>query len=705
MGGSINGWIVAAVVLSGLCVFAWIVVGKIRLIVGGAPEGGMKLEWRRAVQAGEQAFGHRRLMQDRRSGAMHAVIFYGFVMLQLGALEIMWKGLAGSPIPWADNKVFSMLQETTVAAVLLAVFYGAYRRYGEKLPRLQGGWKPLLVLLWITALLLSVVATLAFDRLREGTGASGFAPLSSAAASLLPASAAQTGYEVSWWAHLLIMLGFLIYVPLSKHFHIFTAPVNWLLRPIGPPKLAKLDLENEDAEKFGMNSVDDLTRKTRLDLFACVECGRCTSVCPAANTDKGLSPMHLMTKLRDALQGKDRIFRPGAHAWLREAGEPSAAADAMDIRRTMAWQKEGWAKRGRESGDGGTGTSRGASGPAQRPELIGEVVTEQELWACTTCRHCEESCPVGNLQLAPLMEMRRYLVLTEGRMPPEARRTLQNIDRQSNPWGFPRQNRTAWMEEFAAKEGRSIPTLQDRPNPDWLWWVGSMGAYDLRTRRVTFALARLLLESGVSFAVLGAEERNSGDTPRRLGDEFLFQELCRANIATLRRYGVSRIVTACPHTLQLFRREYPDFGYRAEVKHHTELLAELVRDGRLAPRYALPRTLTFHDSCYLARYNGVTDAPREIMKAIPGLESREMARSGKQGLCCGAGGGRMWLEEPGRRVNEVRTAQALATGAEMIGSACPYCLTMMEEGLRKHGAEERVNALDVAEVLAMSVFG
>ncbi|TVY01311.1 heterodisulfide reductase-related iron-sulfur binding cluster [Cohnella terricola] len=688
MDGSINGWIAAVVALCGVVVFARIVLVKIKLILDGVPDGKMKFEWRRARRAGEQIFGHRRLLQDIRSGLMHLVLFYGFLMLQLGALEILWKGVAGSSIPWADNGVFSILQETAVAAVLLAVFYGAYRRYGEKLSRLPKGWKPLLVLAWIGTLMISVVATLAFDRLREGKSASGYAPISSAAASILPESGAQPGYEIAWWAHLLILLGFLVYVPLSKHFHIFTAPVNWLLRPVGRPKLAPLDLENEEAEKFGMNSVDDLTRKTRLDLFACVECGRCTDVCPAANTDKGLSPMHLMTKLRDSLQGKNMAFRPGSGS-----PDPQSSAsrpETMDIRSTMEWQTTGWIKR---------------DGENARPELIGEVITEQELWSCTTCRHCEERCPVGNLQLSPIMEMRRYLVLTEGKMPSEARRTLQNIDRQSNPWGFPRQERTAWMEEFAAKEGWRIPTLRDNPHPDWLWWVGSMGAYDMRAGRVTFALARLLRESGISFAVLGAEERNSGDTPRRLGDEFLFQELCRSNIATFKRYGVTRIVTACPHTYHLFRNEYPDFGFHAKVSHHTELLAELLESGRLSARHAVHRSLTLHDSCYLARYNDVTDAPRRILACIPELLTREMERSGKQGLCCGAGGGRMWMEEPGRRVNEVRTAQALATGAELIGSACPYCLTMMEEGLRKRGAEERAGALDVAEVLAMSVFG
>lgn len=707
-----NVWVVAAVILCGMGAFIWIVLGKVRLIVAGPPDGEMKLEWKRTVHAAGQIFGHRRLLQDRRSGWMHLVLFYGFIMLQLGALDILWKGIRGASLPLTDHPAFSIMQEATVVLVLLAVAYGAYRRYGEKLTRLPRGWKPLLVLIWIATLMLSVAFTLAFDRIREGAAASASSPISSALAEgirqlagtatnvsiaegassfdPIPFGWAQMGYEIGWWVHLLLLLGFLVYVPLSKHFHIFTAPVNWLLRPVSTPKLVKMDLEDESAEKYGMNGVADLTRKQRLDLFACVECGRCTDVCPAANTDKGLSPMHIMTKLRDTLQGKGMEFRPMEKV---VDGQSISSPPAMDISSTMAWQSKGWMKRSQSKLDYPASTA-----------LIGEVITEQELWACTTCRHCEERCPVGNLQLAPIMEMRRYLVLTEGKMPSEAKRTLQNIDRQSNPWGFPRQDRTLWMEEFATKEGWQIPTLIDNPKPDWLWWVGSMGAYDLRARRVTFAFARLLHEAGVSYAVLGAEERNSGDTPRRLGDEFLFQELCRTNIAIFQRHGIKRIVTTCPHTYHLFKNEYTDFGFEAEVKHHTELLAELLANSKLVARYPVSKTLTLHDSCYLARYNGVTEAPRAILSAIPELETREMERSGRQGLCCGAGGGRMWMEEPGRRVNDVRTSQALATGAQLIGSSCPYCLTMMEEGLRKQGAEERTGALDVAELLAMSVF-
>jgi Fe-S oxidoreductase/nitrate reductase gamma subunit len=567
---TINVWIFLTAMLCGVGCFAWIVAGHIRLIMAGKPDVRLKLTWSKTAAMGGQVFGHRRLLQDRRSGMMHLVLFYGFISLQLGALEIIVKGLSGHSIPLGDRPWFGLVQESTVALVLLAVAYAAYRRYARRLTRLPKGWKPAFVLIWITALMFSVTLTLAFDRLRQGQETSAMAPLSSPVAAGLGdvSDWAQVGYEAAWWMHLVLLLGFLVYVPLSKHFHLLTAPVNWLFRPAGPPTMKPLDLEDENAEKFGMNTIEDLTRATRLDLFACVECGRCTDVCPAANTDKGLSPMHLMTKLRDTLLAKGMSFNPAAPMPV------FSSAAGMDIKQTMAWQSEGWMKNVPE---------------AVAPALIGDVITEQELWACTTCRACEEHCPVGNQQLTPLIEMRRYLVLTEGRLPAEAKKTLQNIDRQSNPWGFPRQERTAWMEVFAAQESWRIPTIRDNPKADWLWWVGSMGAYDLRARGVTFAFARLLREAGVSFAVLGAEERNSGDTPRRLGDEYLFQELCRSNIETFERHGISRIVTTCPHTYHLFRNEYRDFGFEGEVRHHTELLAELLAKGRLAPRYSVEK--------------------------------------------------------------------------------------------------------------------
>ncbi|WP_172673666.1 (Fe-S)-binding protein, partial [Calditerricola satsumensis] len=331
-------------------------------------------------------------------------------------------------------------------------------------------------------------------------------------------------------------------------------------------------------------------------------------------------------------------------------------------------------------------------------QLIGDVITEQEIWACTTCRNCEDQCPVMNEHVDKIIDLRRYLVLTQGEMPAEAARVFQNIERQYNPWGLSKNDRAKWRDGAEVP----IPTVHEVEDFEYLLWVGSMGSYDNRSMKVVRALAKVLHEAGVSFAILGNEEKNSGDTPRRLGNEFLFQQLVQENIETFRQHNVRKIVTIDPHAYHTFKNEYPDFGFAAEeVVHHTELVARLLKEGRIRPRKEVRERVVYHDSCYLGRYNGVYDAPREILRAIPGVELVEMERNRENAMCCGAGGGLMWLEErEGTRVNVARTEQALATNPTVIGSACPYCLTMMSDGTKAKGVEDQVKTRDVVELLA-----
>ncbi|MHA6482336.1 (Fe-S)-binding protein [Paenibacillus sp. strain BS8-2] len=681
---------------------------------------------------GSEMLRHRRLLNDWRSGVMHLVYFYGFIMLQFGALDLIWKGLNGGealPIPFYGP--FSWLQEVTVGMVFLAVIYGGYRRYGEKLPRLKRDLKPSIVLWFIGGLMLSIMLSLAFERLSvTHVVAEVYAPISGPLSEVLARAVergdwlAHAGFELFWWLHLVILLSFLVYVPQSKHFHLITAPVNiWFRRNTPPGRLVPLDLENEDAESFGAGKIEHFTQKQMLDLYACVECGRCTNVCPASGTGKLLSPMHLIVKLRDHLTEKGasitskspwlpgslvyRHAEPAAHVmgavmpdWEQQGSEAEPlAAYKTNIAPTMEVQKAGWSKR------------EGAN--AEELELIGDVITEDELWACTTCRNCEEQCPVGNEHVDKIIDMRRYLVLMEGKLPNDGQRALQNIERQSNPWGLPRTERAAWIEECYSRTGIKVDTMSERKQrgeklPSLLIWAGSMGAYDTRSRKVLFDVIRLLAHAGIDFATLGNEEKSSGDTARRIGNELLFQELCRENIATFAKYGVGHIVTVCPHTFNTFKNEYPDFGLSSEVRveHHTELLARLVAERKLRTSFAVEEQVTIHDSCYLGRYNNSFEAPRSLLRAIPGITVKEMERSGAQGMCCGAGGGLMWMEEhSGTRVNYARTAQALEVKPSVISSACPYCLTMMEDGLRFLSADEEVEARDVAELLAESVFG
>ncbi|GAA0134357.1 heterodisulfide reductase-related iron-sulfur binding cluster [Paenibacillus sp. YSY-4.3] len=668
----------------------------------------------RAAEYLSEVFGQKRLLKDPRSGLMHIIIFYGFIILQFGALDLIVKGLAkGKHLPLPAYEYFGLLQEITVLLILLGMGYAAYRRYGEKLPRLKRGWKPSIVVIFIYTLMLSVLLSLAFERLWLGLDSSGLAPVSSliaAAFTGMPQSSAAFIFYLFWWLHLLTLLSFLVYVPQSKHFHIITAPINlWLRRsePVG--RLKKLDLEDEEAESFGAGRIEDFTHKQMLDFYACVECGRCTNVCPASNTGKPLSPMHLITKLRDHLQEKGAAVTgkspyapafafsmPGAHS-LEIASEAdsvqpawNAAAGITDIAPTMDWHKASW-------------TVQNESSPGD-VALIGGVMTEEEIWSCTTCRNCEDQCPVGNEHVDKIIDLRRHLVLMEGSLPHEGQRAMTNIERQGNPWGLSRSDRAAWTGDV---EGIPVPTVRENPEFEYLFFVGSMGSYDQRSRKISKAFVRLMQEAGVSFAILGNEERNSGDTPRRLGNELLFQQLCQENIESFRNYGVRKIVTACPHTFNTLKNEYPDFGLEeVDVLHHTQLLSQLVMEGRLIPRHEVNERITYHDSCYLGRYNNVYEEPRAVLRAIPGVQLVEMERNRENGMCCGAGGGLMWMEEnSGKRVNVARTEQALEVNPSLISSACPYCLTMLEDGTKLKEVDETVKAKDVAEILALSVFG
>ncbi|WHX51279.1 (Fe-S)-binding protein [Paenibacillus woosongensis] len=698
----------------GLYLFAVVVHRRYSYLRLGKSTEPRKRGMGRAAEYLSEVFGQKKLLKDLRSGLMHIVIFYGFIILQFGALDLIVKGLAkGRHLPLPAYESFVLLQEITVLLILLAMGYASYRRYGEKLARLKRGWKPSIVVIFIYSLMLTILLSLAFERLWLGLEPSGYAPTSSliaAALARIPQSSAAYFFYLFWWLHLLILLSFLVYVPQSKHFHIITAPINlWLRRSDPPGRLKKLDLEDEEAESFGAGRIEDFTQKQMLDFYACVECGRCTNACPASNTGKPLSPMHLITKLRDHLQEKGKVITGksphvpafansmhGAHALefapAAESLQPAWCdkAGITNIAPTMDWHKATWRLQNESS--------------PKDVALIGGVMTEEEIWSCTTCRNCEDQCPVGNEHVDKIIDLRRHLVLMEGRLPQEGQRAMTNIERQGNPWGLSRTDRANWTGEV---EGISIPTVRENPEFEYLFFVGSMGSYDQRSRKISRAFVRLLHEAGVSFAILGNEERNSGDTPRRLGNELLYQQLCQENIDTFRKYGVRKIVTACPHTFNTLKNEYPDFGLEeVDVLHHTQLLSRLVTEGRLVPRHEVNERITYHDSCYLGRYNNVYEEPRAVLRAIPGVQLVEMERSRENGMCCGAGGGLMWMEEnSGKRVNVARTEQALKVNPSLISTACPYCLTMLEDGTKLKEADDTVKTKDVAEILALSVFG
>lgn len=637
----------------------------------------------RLRKIGVIVFGQSKLLKDRKSGIIHVMMFYGFILVQFGAIDMFIKGLApGKHLPFGPlYPGFVFFQELVTLMILVAVAWAFYRRYMEKLVRLQRGFKAGVVLLFIGTLMLSVLFGNGMLQIWHGNETTWTEPVASVIASVfawLSPTAAMVMFYIFWWIHTLTLLAFLIYIPQSKHAHLIAAPINVFISKQVPGKLEKIDFDfdeetDEEDISFGVGKVEDFEQRQMVDYYACVECGRCTSVCPAAGTGKMLSPMDIMIKIRDHLTEKGEAVT-GKQAWVPSYVFASAASAEAK--------------------------------PIEEVRLIGDVITEEELWACTTCRNCEEACPVMNEHVGHIIDMRRYLVMTEGKMDSEMQRAVMNIERQGNPWGLSKKDRIKWRE---LDDSVYIPTIKELKKEgkdfEYLFWVSSMGAYDSRSQKIAIAFAKLLNEAGVSFAILGNKEANSGDTARRIGNEFLFQEIAEKNISLFEKENVTKIVTIDPHAYNIFKNEYPDFGFKGEVYHHTQLLYDLVKSGRLKPKNPINQRLTYHDSCYLGRYNGVYDPPREILRAIPGIELVEMDRSRENGMCCGAGGGLMWTEETtGNRINVARTEQALAVNPNMISSACPYCLTMLSDGTKAKEVEQDISTMDVAEILALSVF-
>ncbi|MGM9924811.1 MAG: heterodisulfide reductase-related iron-sulfur binding cluster [Bacillus sp. (in: firmicutes)] len=639
-------------------------------------------------------FGQKKLLKDKKSGIMHVMFFYGFLLVQFGAIDLIIKGIKpGAHLPFGPlYPAFTFFQEIVALIILVAVFWAFYRRYIEKLVRLKRGFKAGLVLIFIGGLMLSTLVGNGMALIWHGHDPNWSEPVASVIAiafSWIGKTGAIVGFYIAWWVHALILLTFLVYVPQSKHAHLIAGPANvYFHRLSNPGKLSKIDFEDESQESFGVGKIEDFTQHQLIDLYACVECGRCTNMCPATGTGKMLSPMDLIIKLRDHLTEKGAVVTrqqpwvPG-FAFSKTKGNQLALAAA------------------------GQGVEEQAATSIYNPSLIGDIITEEEIWGCTTCRNCEDQCPVMNEHVDKIIDLRRYLVLTEGKMNPDAQRAMQNIERQGNPWGLNRKERESWRE---IREDVTIPTVKEMKKAgeefEYLFWVGSMGSYDNRSQKIALSFAKLLNEAGVKFAILGNKEKNSGDTARRLGNEFVFQELAANNIAEFEKNEVKKIVTIDPHAYNVFKNEYPDFGLEAEVFHHTEVLAMLVKEGRLKPTYEVDETITFHDSCYLGRYNEVYDAPRDILKAIPGVKLVEMERNRETGMCCGAGGGLMWMEEEtGHRINVARTEQALLVKPSVISSGCPYCLTMLSDGTKAKEVEESIGTYDVAELLERSIVG
>lgn len=601
--------------------------------------------------------GQKRLFKDKYSGPMHFTIFWGFIILTIGSIIFLIRGLfpsVGAPMG-VPAVILNVATDVMAIAVLIALGMAAYKRYIKHTKRLVRNFDALAVLILIAIVVLADLSIESFG-IAANTHAA-WAPIGGIIGAWLRGygpGVDHTGIFVADWVKLLSLMGFLVYLPYSKHFHLFVAPVNIYHRNLEPlGRLPSLDLEDEEAESFGVGQVTDMAWSDLMDAYACVQCGRCTEQCPANYTDKHLSPKQIMVDLRHQLEQVGPILlKP-------ESDRTSEETARLEI------------------------------------PLAGGVISSDDLWACTTCGACVEACPVFDEHVVKIVGMRRHLVLTQGEMPDEAQMFFKNIENAGNPWGLGLDKR----QQFA--EAMGIKDLSRGDHAEVLYWMGCAATYDERARKVAEATVQLMKQAGVDVGVLGARETCNGEASRRMGNEYLFQMMAQQNVETLNDLGVKTIVTTCPHCFNTLKNEYPQFGGEYTVIHHSEFLSKLVSEGKLTAQNGEAVTVTYHDSCYLGRYNNIFDEPRDVLKAVPGVQLKEMERNRSQSFCCGAGGGRMWMEEKeGSRINLARAEQALATGAQTIATACPFCLTMLRDGVQSLGAEDTVQVKDFSEILA-----
>jgi Fe-S oxidoreductase/nitrate reductase gamma subunit len=606
------------------------------------------------------AIGQRKMFDDKVAGIYHILIFYGFLVVSIRTVTMVLEGLfAGWEVPLLHTPIghaYLFSKDIFELLVLVGLAIAVYRRAIAKKPRIVNSFGAWLVIGLIGALMITDLVSEG-ARIAGGALEGSYLPVSAAIASVLQGSSAgviQGTYVATWWIHLLVLYYFANELPYSKHFHVYTSLLNSFFAKLEPPgKLDSMDLENIDEDtRFGVATVTDLSWKQMLDLYTCTECGRCREFCPTTLTGKPLQPVMFTKAVRDQLYAEQKDI-------LADPGEGQRASEQ---------------------------------------ELVPSVVDPEVFWACTTCRWCEHACPLDISYVDKLIDLRRNFVLEKAEFPEEANPAFRGYEVNGNPWQLPAEERGDWAE------GMGIPLAAEAGGDfEYLFFVGSPGSYDDHGKKVSQSFARLLQKAGVNFAILGPEELSSGDAARRLGNEYLFQMLAMQNVETMNGYGVKKIVTNCPHAFNTLKHEYPDFGGDYDVVHGTQLIADLVRSGRIKLTESVEMDVAYHDPCYLGRTNGEFEAPRFLMRTIPGLTMREAELHHEQSMCCGAGGGRMWLEEKlGDRINHLRFQQLSSSGTKDVAVACPYCFSMLSDAQNETGHEEAVT-WDVIELVEKAV--
>jgi Fe-S oxidoreductase/nitrate reductase gamma subunit len=639
----------------------------------------------------------RRNLREFGPGVAHAAIFFGFAVLFVITLLILLQedlvipvfGEKGEFLKGSFYLLISLFGDIFGVALIAGLLYMLVRRYVTRPDRLDNRPMDLTALL---ILLFLCIGGFFGESLRIAiTGRPEFevwSPVGWTFARILEPigeGPLRVIHWINWWIHMLLANFFIAYIPYSKMIHIVTSSANTYAfkknKPVTLPPIENL----EEAETYGVGNPSEYTWKQLLDGDACTRCGRCQARCPAHNSDKPLSPKKITQDVKKAMDDKlaAKLYENLVEYYNTKAKSFSKTFRDISLKGTRCMFNIQLDKDGKPV--------------ANDKKLVGDYILPDEIWACTTCMACEYHCPVMVEHVEKIIQMRRYLVLTEGETSPEVGTCLRNLENNSNPWGMGSSQRFDWAQ------GLSVPTIAEKPDAEYLYFVGCAGSFDERYKKVSRAFVELLNKAGVSYAVLGADEQCCGDPARRIGNEYLFYLGVQANVEMWNELGIKKIITTCPHGYNIIKNEYPDFGGKYEVFHATEILAQLLRDGKLKPNRQSLEKLTFHDSCYLGRYNSIYDAPRYIIQRLGG-EITELEKSRDEGFCCGAGGGRMFMEENlGRRINHVRLDQIMTVNPKTVASACPFCLTMISDGIKETNREGQVESFDVIELLRKSI--
>jgi Fe-S oxidoreductase len=626
-------------------------------------------------------FFQRKVVQEK-FGWNHVIFFWGFLIITVGHIEFLIRGaFPNFSMAFLGDPIYHAIltgEDLMAFVVLFAVVAAWFRRAVVKPHYIHHDSKEgYLILSLIGLVMITYFGAMGFGIPGDAASVAGHYEALVVSAWLgdalegVNASTAFVVSEVFWWAHAVVLLAFLNVIPKSKHIHLLGAIPNIFLHKREKHKaaLTRLDFEDEEAMSFGVGQVNQFTWKALLDTYACTECGRCNKYCPATRTGKALNPQQVIHDMRGNLYANgDKLIED------RKFFEVKRAPDDWEPELPLIAESE-------------------------EAREVGKQTSQEVLWGCTSCGACVEACPVLIDHVDAIMDMRRYLTLTEGAVSPELTNTFTNIERNYNPWGIGADKRGDWAKELGL---RFWGSSADAEQYEYLFWVGCAGSFDNTAQKTVKAFADILDAAGITFAILGQNEQCTGDPARRAGNEYLFDALAQTNVSTMNDMGVKRVVTACPHCFNTLKNEYPAFGGEYEVVHHSQLIAQLLDEGRLDLGEGALKDVAWHDPCFLGRWNDEVEAPRKSLAGVKHLNVLEMEDHGKKSLCCGAGGAQMWKEEEEgtTRVNVLRTEQAIDTGASSVGVGCPFCKTMLEDGLKHHGKEDDMQVLDLAEIVA-----